>query len=325
VTTYGYNTKSDDESSKVIVSRLNAGDTGFVHKILDFSDDFDDTKSVMLYNRGNNKLQLLTLSYSESKHHLISNKTDNYYFSLISYIDPETLSLVGVKPFTTGLVNTYGKQNIDKDYEYHGMPQNMILNKDNTTTIVSEEIKLVTRTSSHGSTSKRTFLGPIGISELSDTGAELHGYAISKQQQAVGEFPLLYISGRIKGLFRYPTEHVFMSRSNSNEFLSFDYINTDKGRYVIFNDLPRNAEKDEEEENRKTVTYASETNTMCYQLNDAKMDKFYLFGQPDDKHSATFTYIESSNYNKETNTYATMIVERDGRSKSARIAWLTFD
>jgi hypothetical protein len=60
-------------------------------------------------------------------------------------------------------------------------------------------------------------------------------------------------------------------------------------------------------------------------LNDPKMDKFFLFGQPDDKHSSTFCYIESSHYNKETKTYATMIVERDGRDKQARIAWVTFE
>ena len=49
-----------------------------------------------------------------------------------------------------------------------------------------------------------------------------------------------------------------------------------------------------------------------------------LFGEPDGKKASTFCYIESSDYNKDINTYATMIVERDGKDKSARIAWITF-
>ena len=167
-----------------------------------------------------------------------------------------------------------------------------------------------------------TELGPVGVSELSDTGAELHGYAISKLQQAQGTLPVLYMSGRSKGLFTYPQS--FSHKSNDNEFLSYDYINASNGRYVIFNDLPKNSDKDEEEENRKMVKSVSSTNTICYKLNEPKMDKFFLFGEPDDKHSSTYCYIESSDYNKDINTYATMIVERDGRSTQSRIVWVTF-
>ncbi len=328
VTTYGYNTKSDDALARVIVSRLNAGDTGFVHNMLNFSEDFDDTRSVMLYNHGVNKLELLTLSHTESKHHFFSNKTDNYYLTLLSYIDPETLQLISVKPFAGEKLQAYGKLNIDKDYEYTGMPQQMVVNKDNTTTILSEDItrKVTTYTSSHGSshTIERTNLGPVGITELSDTGAELRGYAISKEQQAEGLLPDLYINSRSKGRFKENAVRKLTGRSNNNQFLSYDYINAENGRYVIFNDLPVNADKDEDEEKRKTVTSVTATNTMCYKLNDQKMDKFYLFGQPDSKRASTFCYIESSDYNKDLNTYATMIVERDGRDKTAKIAWVNF-
>jgi hypothetical protein len=324
LTTYGYNTRSGEANSKVIVSRLSAGDTGFVHKILDFSDDFDDTKSVMLYNHASNKIQLLTLSYSESKHHLLGNKTDNLYFSILSFIDPETLSLIDAKPFVGAKVNAYGKTNIDKDYEFNGMPQNMILNKDNTTTVLSEEIKIIERTSGHTHTIK-TLLGPAGVTELSDAGVELSGYAVSKQQQGVGEYPTLYMSGRSKGQFKYFRQVTSWGHGNNNEFLSYDYVNAEKGHYIIFNDLPGNSDRDEDDEKRKTVAYVSKTNTMCYKLNGQSMDKLYLFGEPKDDSKSTFCYIESSDYNKESNSYATMIVERDGRDKEAKIAWVTFE
>ena len=317
VTTYGHNGNSSDVASRVIVSKLTVGDSNFVHNQLDFSEDFDNTQSVMRYNVNNHQLQLLTLSLVKSKHKIMSSKTETFYLTLLSYLDPESLALLNVKVVRGEKIDAYGRKNIDKDYEYSGMPQQMIINKDNTTTILSEEMKQVTVQSSHSSHTY-TYLGPVGISELSDTGAELHGYAISKKQKADGTFPHLYISQRSKGIF------MVSRKSNTDAFLSYDYINAPQGNYIVFNDLPGNADKDEEEENRKTVKSVSATNTMCYRLNEPKLDKFYLFGEPDGKHNSTFCYIESSDYNKEINTYATIIVERDGRSKSAKIAWIKF-
>ena len=317
VATYGYNGNSSDVASRVIVSKLSVGDSNFAHKLLNFSEDFDRTQSVMRYNATTNQIQLLTLSYTQSKRHIMSNKTENYYLLLLSTIDPESLALLHLHQMVGAKINDYGKKNIDKDYEYAGLPQQMIINNDNTVTVLSEEMNQVTKSSGH-TTITRTYLGPIGISELSDTGAELRGYAISKKQRAEGTFPNLYISQRSKGIF------MVAHKGNSNEFLSYDYINSPNGRYVIFNDLPGNSDKDEEDDSRKTVSSVTSTNTMCYKLADEKMEKSYLFGQPEGKKESTFCYIESSDYNKEINTYATMIVERDGKSRSARVAWITF-
>ena len=339
IATYGYNGKADqDTDPSVIVSRINAGEKKFTHTLIKVSDDFNDTKSVMIYNHNTNKLQLLTVSYAKSGNIdwggvVWSSVGFDYYkkkelscITLLNYIDPESLKLNSTKPVYGGKIDDYGKQNIDKDYEYDGVPLDMVLNKDNTTTVLLEDVTNTTSRRNMGGgvgvTSHKTLLGPAGISELSESGDELSGYAINKKQQAEGTLPVLYMAGRSKGLFAYPTSAAH--KSNNNEFLSYDYIYTDKGHYVIFNDLPANADKDEDEEKRKTVSSVSKTNTMCYKLNNPKMDKFYLFGDPAEN-SSTFCYIESSDYNKDLNTYATMIVERDGRDKEAKIAWVTFE
>ena len=330
VTTYGHNGNSEDVAARVIVSVLNAGDSSFKHKLLDFSEDFDDTKSVMLYNHSTNKIQLLTLTYSHSKTKAISGTKINYYTTLLTYIDPETLATISTKPLEGKKIADYAAKNIDKDYEYHGLPQNIIINKDNTVTLLMEDVKLVKQSHydghmthmGHTTTTEYTELGPVGISELNDTGMELQGYAINKRQKASGEFPLLYLSQRSKGLFMYPQKA--FNTSNNNQFLSYDYVNAPNGHYVLFNDLPGNFDRDEDETKRKMATSVSATNTICFKLNGDNIEKSYLFGEPDGKHSATFSYIESSDYNKETNTYATLIVEKDGRDKSARIAWVKF-
>ena len=64
---------------------------------------------------------------------------------------------------------------------------------------------------------------------------------------------------------------------------------------------------------------------MCYQLNDLKVDKFFLFGKPEDGSASTYCYIQSSDFNKDLNVYATLIEERDGKNISGRIAWITFE
>lgn len=340
--TYGFNGKAnEDKEPGVIVSKLNVGDTKFSHTLINVSNDFNDTKSVMLYNRNTNRIQLMTATFTKENTPMWERAywtgVDHKFFGmsifrclvLMSYFDAETLSTISVKPLAGSKIDAYGKQNINKDYNYNGVPQNMVLNKDNTTTVLLEDITyLSTNTgasaTSSGRTHYKTKLGPVGVSELSEDGMELNGYAISKKQIADGTLPVLYMAGRSNGIFAYPTAPG-TSTSNNNHFLSYDYIYTDKGRYVIFNDLPKNSDKDEDEERRKAVAYVSKTNTMCYKLGDPKIEKFFLFGEPAGDDKSVFSYIASSDFNKEINTYATMIVERDGRDKQAKIAWVTFE
>ncbi len=342
IATYGFNGKADEDANPaVIVSRVNVGETKFTHAQIKVSNDFNDTKSVMLYNHSTNKIALMTVTYHNSgplANIVWGNDPIGYYYkkevsciTLLSIIDPESLKLESTKPVIAAKVDAYGKQNIDKDYEFDGVPQNMVLNKDNTMTILMEDLTNVTERRNynmgngiqHGHTSIKSYLGPVGVAELSQSGEELSGYAIAKKQQADGTLPILYMAGRSNGVFQYP--QAIGNKTDDNQFMSYDYIYTGKNRYVIFNDLPSNSEKDEDEEKRKTVAKISKTNTMCYQLNDPKIDKSFLFGKPDDGSAATYCYIQSSDFNKDLNVYATLIEERDGKSTVGKIAWVTFD
>ncbi len=326
VATYGHNGKSgaDDSAARVIVSRMDVGQKEFGHKLLDFSEDFDDTKSIMLYNHAANKIQLLTLSLTGKKHGFFSGKTTSYYATLLSFIDPETLQVTAVKPLAAQQVVDYVHKNIDADYDYSGIVQQMVINKDNTTTVLMEENTTETTTNQYGAiVSQKTYVGGIGVSELSDDGTEMHGYAINKKQMMQGILPKLYVNGRAKGVYQSAPQYGLI-KGNVNQFMSFDYINASKGRYVIFNDPPSNYEKGEDEPKRKTMSSVSESNTICFKLGNTSIEKFFLFGDPGEKQS-TFCYIAASDFNKDMSTYATMIVERTGRDKQTRIAWITFE
>jgi len=134
---------------------------------------------------------------------------------------------------------------------------------------------------------------------FSDTGAEISGYAIKKLQQE--------------------THGV-----DNAQFMSYDYISTSKGNYILFNDAVSNIGKGEDESKRRKVSAVSLTNSVGYRLNNNNLERVFFFGEPTDN-SSIFSYTSGTDYNESANTYATVIIERNGRKKEARLAWVTFD
>ena len=319
LSTYGFNTKSSGEKdSRVIVSRLKAGEKDFTHNLIEFTDDFRDTKAIMKYNPGANVIQLLTLTLVNSKSKLLSNKTTTYYMTLMTGIDPQTLRVVYAKPMLSEKASAYMQSKVGADFS--GLPQQMIINNDHSTTLLMEEMATET-IQTRSSITYRTYLNNIGITELDDKGREENGYVVFKSQMANGLIDPLYVSHKSKGLWSYRGGGG-MFVLNNNAFLSFDYVNTDHKRYILYNDYPENLDKTGKK--RKTVVAISDANTVCYELDNGRMTQSYLFGTPA-KDQAKFCYIESSDFLEESNTYATLMMTRDGRKKQAYIAWVKFE
>ncbi len=279
-----------DDDCKIVLSKLNSGDKAFTSKVMSVNVDMADVKSQLLYNRNTNQLQLRVLSLEEAKYKRSTMTEIRYYFSLIAYFDPETLNIKGIKPLAGKKIAEYAQAHIDKDYVYSGTPKKMKINSNGTTAILMEENK-----SGQG----HADLGAIGVSILSDTGAEVNGYAITKTQ-------------------------VMYSNVDNDRFMSYDYISVPTGNYVLFNDLATNTDKDEHDAKHRKVAGASKTNTVVYKLNENSIDRFFLFGEPAEN-SSIFCYIDGTDYNEPTKTYATVIIERTGKDKKARVAWVTFD
>ncbi len=302
--------------SHVYISRLNVGDSTFTNKTLDFTEDFKDTKSVMTYNRTSNVLQLLTLSFATS----VSSST-GIYLAFLSCLDPESMALKSVKPVAGTKVNDYVHNVLNSKKDFTGMPQQMIINKDNSTTILSEELTRITISNQQsGSVSLTTVLGAIGVSEINPDGTEKSGYGIMKRQVAVGHMEPFYISSRSKGRWIN-----LLGAADYNSYLSFDYLSTEKNRYLLLNDIPQNFEKEEDELKRNEATDVNKMSTVCYTLNGSKVNKFYLFGVPESKDQRAACQIEASDYQQSTNTYATILVERNGRDREAKMVWVKFE
>lgn len=317
--TYGYNTKnSGGKDSRLIISRLNAGEKNFTNKLLEFSDDFKETNAVLQYNPGSATLQLLSLTYVKNKGGI------KYFISLMSYIDPQSLYIVSTKPIVNEMAAYYMERHYGdakgNNSKFIGLPQMAAINQDNSTTIIFEEnTQIISYNSSGVVVGAQTNLGKIAITQLDPKGSEQEGIAILKQQISPGLINEFYTTNKQKGIFN-------LSGLNINsEFTSFDYVSAKNNNYIIYNDYTENFIDDKTTLRRKPLSTISTANTVCHKLKYAGYDKFYLFGEPKDDKESTFSFIESSHFLKSTNCYATLVIERKGKHKEAKIAWVTLD
>lgn len=334
IVTSAETTTLTDTTKGLLISCLKRGEKKFQHKLTEFPQDLDGSDAVMRYNPSANIVQLITYTFLKSKRKfnilLDKTTTTTTYLTLMFYLDPEALAITKVKALNGEKINEYAHKKIDPEYSFGGAPQQLIINEDNSATVIFEEVQTqtITRSNNYGSSSvvrEDTYIGAFGISELSDTGSELRGYAINKKQMTQGILPKFYIAQRSKGVYMPPPRYYgFHNTFHFSQFTSTDYIITQGGRYAIFNDLPVNFEKSENEKKRKLMNSVSESNTICCKLGDGNIDKFYLFGEPKG-YETIYCYITSSDYNHLKKSYATLLVEHIGRKKEAKIAWVTFE
>ena len=313
---YGYNTRnSGGKDTRIILSRLDKTTGSFTHKKIEFSDDFMDTKGILEYNPGSGMLQLFTITYISKK------RGTTTYFPLITYIDPESLFIIKANPFLGEYAATHVKEKFNEKDGYSGMPQHMVVNKDHSTTIIQEEMFKLQQQNGAQLITLETQLGNIGITELNPEGKETIGYAAKKKQTASGDISAFSLSERVKGMWAY---QVASLRGNNTPFFSFDYVNTAKGKYLVFNDYPENFHK-KESEKMEVVAKASDMNAVYYELKNGFFKKHFLFGAPKGDTDLKFANIASAHFMDATNTYAVLMIDRDGRKKQARIAWVKFD
>jgi hypothetical protein len=167
---------------------------------------------------------------------------------------------------------------------------------------------------------KSNSLFDIGITDYDAQANEQAGYVVRKSQKTHAIiYPFSHRDLRNNRLV-FERKRGFGMEANIG-FYSFDYISAPSGRYVIFNDHPKNFERDAEKK-PKTLQGVSEANTICYKLNPGgEMSKMYFFGEPDKDFDNRLCMISSGDYTPETGDYAVMIIEKNGRKKQARLAW----
>jgi hypothetical protein len=317
ISTYGAET-SKGKNANVFIGCLRKDDSAIVNKPLQFTEDFANTHSDMAYDRTNNTIILLTNTFAKSR------ASKNAMVSFLSYINADDLTLKGVNNVGNQKTNEYAHNTLGIDMDYSGLPQKLVLNNDNTVTVLQEEMTYATIKRRSGATmAEYTYLGNIGITEIGSDGKEKSGFTMMKSQLYVGHTDAMYMADIRKGLW---TNHYFARKNvNDNQFMSYEYIHTPKCNYVLFCDNPKNDKKKETQKKRKLAAEVDHVNTICYTLKDGVATRSYLFGEPAGKNKTVACYIGASHYNQRNSTYTTVVSEQRGRKYDSRIAWIHFD
>ncbi len=315
VLTYGYNTNaSGGKDTRVIMSKRSITDKDFKYNKIEFTDDFLSTRGIMKKNPEIGFIQLLTQTYIKKK----GSRNTNYYAQLISYIDPESLQVTKTKLLSSEGLTGYIKKNIVNGEDYRGLAQDMIINKDNTTTFLSEEETVETVTYK-SSVKYYTYLFNIGVTTLDYKGTPLNDVCIPKKHSLNGTVPDFYHNARQKGIRAIPNKN---KNRGDRHFFSFDYINTSNNNsYIIYNDVFENLnEKDYKE--LYVFGRVSDGVTVYTKIDKDNTTSNYLYGIPNDDKKA-FSAIETSSFKEDT--YAVLMIKRNGRKKQAYIAWVNFE
>ncbi|MCW3122554.1 MAG: hypothetical protein JWQ38_2046 [Flavipsychrobacter sp.] len=293
-----------DPNYKLFMSKLKPGEKTFSGHIIDPGVDYRKINATMIYAHNDNKIYLMTTYELDREHDGFYGITTLYYSTVLLSIDPETLTMTKKSQIDGKKMVEYAKKHIDEKFDFGGIGQQMVINKDNTIAILTEQ-----------NMPKEGALGAVGIDVLSGDGVEQKGYVIDKQQKSKEPdfYTIFNIFKRYNPSYGTTTEH-----------LSYEYVNTEKGSYVFFNDAPENFSRPEHQYECKEMSSFKQSNAVCYKLGDEKTDKSLMFGDPG-KDAGAYITMSSSDYNKATGVYATIITESDKKHAKSNIAWITFE
>lgn len=312
-----YYTGSDEESSKIFVSRLDAGHTTLVTKPLDFSEDFKSSHVSMGYNQESKKLQLAVVTYAKTK------KAKNIYMSVLAYVDPATLGVADIKEIGNEKISSFARNNLAYEDDFTGLPQTMIITRNNQTLLVKQAITYVIVTTKNGASYiQNTNLGDIGISEVAPNGDEQYGYLVPHHSTAGGETPIMYLDNVDNGAWQNLSTNRLFGTSDQDYIVR--YVDGKTNGYFIFNDFQKNIDNPENERLKKRDKKKSKLNAAVVTMRNGNCVKAFLLEKPAGKKSQHACFLSAADHD-EKGTFATIEYATAGKESNYRIVWISLD
>jgi hypothetical protein len=352
VTTFAFNTRSSGgKDSRILISRLMKGAKEFEYNLLDYTDDYRDIDVAIKYNSNNNLLYMGTsisaksVDKDETMHR--DGKAGKFVLEM-NIIDPVALKVKEHFMVNHPDLNEYAKMHLRYKKPYYGAIQDFRINSDNTISLLFEEIDIIVHThnsmpvgglstvgpsngggvvmhSSYSSTTTYTTrLGEIGIAQIDQSGKEISSYAIPKRQYADAKLDMWYQFQRPFYDWTFRGKKFANNYNNIAGFFSYDYVFANNTGYVLYNDYVGNVESDDENyRKKKKMRYISDANTIYAVYDGKEVTKGYLFGEPSSRKESRFCQLEMNTHSEDGKSFATMMIEKQGRDKQAYIVWVT--
>jgi hypothetical protein len=301
---------SKDTSSIVVVFSIKTGDTAFTHQLLPYTANYSDVHASVKYIPATQRLQLLLTTLNKGG-----------LSTYINYLDAGTLQVLHTQPVSAEKVTVYAQQKMKYTAAYSGQPQLLLPAADGSATILLESMTEFSQGNSANAWNKmHTNMNDIGVTHLDTAGVELSGFALTKMQVANGIYEPLYLQRKQKG------QWVFRNRIqalNTTPYLSFEYLPTKHGIYILFNDYLAYLDPGGSYTDKKPLRYLTEANTVCYRCDDSTQERLFLFGTPE-TFKGYYCMLGASDYQIEKSIYTTIMITRKGEEKKACIAWIEF-
>jgi len=164
-----------------------------------------------------------------------------------------------------------------------------------------------------------TIFGDVALITMSPEGKEVSSALFPCRIYRKGDHdPFCYNSAR-KGR---KVNSGFSPVSDNDWYYGIDFISTESGSYLFFNNTIDNMERPDTKEAGQ-ITGISGTNGVIYTYKGGNIKKEFMFGQPASKKEAKFINPGASDYNASTKTYCTILT--DPKEKKSTIVWTKLD
>jgi|GEM_PF-3928358 len=297
IATNQYNPKEKKSFNvPLYISVLRDGVDSFETKELNNSPFTIQSGCTLSYHPQNNTLYLLSTSIVDKKMKitLAGGNTDVYYDSYLYTIDPNTLSATSFTALRFDAANQYAKKSL-KSQGFFGIKPAVELNSDGTITMIPKEEYTISNNLG-GIAFQANYITSLGISLLDKDSKETDGYAMKVRERS----------------------RAFTYTYADESYYSYKYINTGKTQYLFLNDLAENFDIPEANKPH-SITTISDSHCILYTMQDGKITKSYLFGNPTNPKEGNFASISTI---KKDNNNTIALIKVNGKTEQAQVVWV---
>jgi len=308
IATSAFNTKkSGGEEARYYVAQLNKGKTTFIQKELQYTEYTKKAETYFVYNKPKDIVNMILI---------IKN------YQINQNINPTSMALD--KPYAADYskIETIYKTKMERKDEFGGLPEGVFVDKAGNVTFLIQQVSKRLGSAPMGMPApvEATIFGDVALITMSPEGKEVSSAMFPCRIYRKGDHNLFcYNSARKGRKVNGGLSPVF----DNDWYYGIDFISTENGSYLFFNNTIDNMEKPETKEAGQ-ITGISGTNGVMYTYKKgAEIKKEFMFGQPENKKEAKFINPGSSDYNSTSKTYCTILT--DPKLKKSTVVWTKLD
>jgi hypothetical protein len=325
---YGFNTaRSGGKEGELFVANFknNTENAEFISLSADAGQI--STQGVLKYSKTDGKLYAVTQVQSEQKKKgFFGNDGKVYYDIGYHIIDPKAKSSVVGPEIDLSGINKKFKEIFGEKKNYSGVLQNFYLNEDGTYSFVFEglTVTVTTRMSSSSSQTSVTYeLGDIAVLNYNQKGVQTSCALVPKSQMLNNSIMSGGVGVTAEPLYHYTRDFTAQLLGGGNQFKSFAYLNGKNKNYILINDIEENAEKIQKGKLTQ-IKGVGECDGFAFETSTANVlpSRSFVFGKADGKKDHNLAVFTISDFDRESNVYATLKLEVDGRDRSVKVVWM---